>query len=136
MTSESTAIKVAYETLGMSPEEIAEDRGLQVVSVKAALMAASKDYRQACGKEENEEDKLNFTKEDTIDVLEVIRQTAKYAEDPHLRFKAAVYIRDDHKGRLEPAKVLGGDQFNIFQFNESMQKIRQLKEKTLKTINV
>lgn len=134
MTAESISIKIAYEQLGMSPEEISLDRSLQLVSVKASLMATSKQYRLACGQEGTTEDKLNFTDEDTVDVLEVIRHTAKYAEDENLRLKAAIFIRNDRKGRLEPAKMLGGDSFNIFNFNEQIAKIREMKNRSIQKV--
>jgi hypothetical protein len=131
MTGEQESIRVAYETLGMTPMEIAEDRGLEVASVKASLMATSSGYRKACGQEPDEEDALNFTDQDLKDVNEVILQTAKYAEDPNLRFKAAVYIRSDKKGRLEPVKQMANQSFNILVFNEQMAKIREAKQKAI-----
>jgi len=138
MTGEQESIRVAYETLGMTPDEISEDRGLEVASVKASLMATSSKYRKACGQEPEEEDKLNFSDQDLQDVNEIILQTAKYAEDPNLRFKAAVYIRSDRKGRLEPVKQLANQSFNILVFNEQIAKLREAKERLLvnKPINI
>jgi hypothetical protein len=124
MSSEALQLKIAYEELGMSPEEIAEDRGLELASVKAALMQSSSVYRRACGQEDSEEAKLNFSDADLDQVNAVIRNIALYAEDPNLQFKAATYIRDDKKGRKDVVKQMGGSQFNILMFNEQMQKIR------------
>lgn len=131
MSGEAESIKVAYETLQMTPEEIAEDRELEIASVKASLMATSSSYRKACGQEPDEEDALNFSNQDLKDVNEVILQTAKYAEDPNLRLKAAMYVRDDKKGRKEVVKQMGGQQFNILVFNEQMARIREAKQKAL-----
>jgi hypothetical protein len=131
MTGEQESIRVAYETLSMTPDEIAEDRGLEVASVKASLMATSGQYRKDCGQEPVEEDRLNFSDADLADVNDVILQTAKYAEDPNLRFKAATYIRDDKKGRKEVVKQMGNQSFNILVFNEQMAKLREAKQKAI-----
>ena len=131
MSGEALSIKTAYETLGMSPDEIAEDRGLEVAAVKASLMAVSSKYRKDCGAESLEEDRLNFTEADLRDVNEIILSTAKYAEDPHLRFKAATYVRDDKKGRKEIVKAVGSQSFNILVFNEQMAKLREMKNNML-----
>ncbi len=131
MTGEQESIRVAYETLGMTPDEISEDRGLEVASVKASLMATSSKYRKACGQEPEEEDKLNFSDQDLQDVNEIILQTAKYAEDPNLRFKAATYVRDDKKGRKEVVKQMGNQSFNILVFNEQMARLREAKQKAI-----
>lgn len=129
--AEIQSIKVAYEELDMSPEEIATDRELDVVSVKAALMQSSAKYRRACGAENTEDTaKLNFTDNDLEAANDVIRNLALYSEDDHLRFKAATYIRDDKKGRKEVVKLMShGPHFNILMFNEQMAKIREVAEK-------
>jgi hypothetical protein len=132
MSGEQESIRVAYEQLKMTPDEIAEDRSLEVASVKASLMATSGQYRKDCGQEPVEEDRLNFSDADLADVNEIILQTAKYAEDPNLRFKAAVYIRSDKKGRLEPVKQLANQSFNILVFNEQIAKLREAKQQLLK----
>jgi len=132
MQTEVESIVVSYETLGMTVEEIARDRELEVASVKAALMQGSAKYRKECGKEEDEESRLNFSDSDLEAANEVIRNIAVYGEDPYLRFKAATYIRDDKKGRKEVVKAVAGQQFNILMFNEHMQKVRSIAEEAKK----
>jgi len=124
MSSENLQIKVSYEELGMSPEEIAEDRELDINAVKAALMQTSAQYRKACGAEDEDEAALNFSDQDLKQVNEVIKQIAMFGEDDNLRLKAAMYIRDDKKGRKEVVKAVGGQQFNILMFNEAMKQVR------------
>ena len=119
MTSELQQIKSSYEELGMSPEEISVDRELDLVAVKAALMQSSSKYRKACGKEDEVEDNLNFNNEQLQRANDVIYELAMAAEDEHLRFKAATYIRDDKKGRKELVKQVQGMSFNILNFNQS-----------------
>lgn len=138
MSVEQETIKEAYETLNMSPEEISEDRNLDIVSVKASLMATSKKYRKDCGAET--EETLDFTDTDLKDVNEVIINTAKYATladgspDYRTKLAAATYIRDDKKGRKEVVKAIGGNNFNILNFNESLRSLRETKEKVLQSL--
>lgn len=128
MSTEQETIKHCYEVLGLMPQDIAEDRGLEVAAVKATLMSTSAKYRKACGMEESEKDELNFTDEDEKDVIQVIRDTAKFADDPHLRYNAAVYIREDRRGRKDRVKNMGNVTFNLLEFNGSLAKMRQAKD--------
>lgn len=116
----------------MTPEEIAADQEMEVAAVKACLMSCSSLYRRACGSEEPEEDRLNFSDEQLEAVNRVLYELAIGAEDDSIRLKAATYIRDDKKGRKEVVKQIGGATFNILSFNEQMQKIRQLKDNVIK----
>src|ERR1019366_9484816 len=104
MSAELNTIKPAYEQENMTPEEIAEDRGLDLAAVKAGLMQVSANYRKACGKEEVEEDTLNFSRDEQQRVKDALLDIGLGAEDDHLRFKALVYIRDDAKGRKDVVK--------------------------------
>ena len=128
MTAELEQLKLSYESLGMSPEEIAEDRGLEVASVKAGLMQCSSKYRSACGQENPEEEELNFSNEDLRRVNQTIMELALGAEDDNIRLKAALYVRDDKKGRRDTVKAVGGMGFNILQFNTFMQKTREVAD--------
>lgn len=134
MTAELTTLKVAYEEEGMSPEEIASDRGLDVAAVKAGLMQVSAKYRKDCGKEESTKDDLNFSDDHLRRVNEVIYDIALSAEDDHLRLKAATYIRDDKKGRKEVAKSMSGNNFNILMLNEQLAKVREVGDRIKKQL--
>jgi hypothetical protein len=124
MSNELEQMRLSYESLGMSPEDISEDRGLDLTAVKAGLMQCSSKYRKDCGQEGVEEDTLNFSDEDLRRVNNVILEIALSSEDDNQRLKAAMYIRDDKKGRKDVVKQMGGMQFNILQFNETMRKAR------------
>jgi hypothetical protein len=123
--NELQAIVSAYEQEKMSPEDIAQDRDLDIAAVKGALMQGSSLYRKACG-EENESggDTHNFSNDDLSRVNQVILDLALGSEDEHLRFKAATYIRNDKKGRLEPAKVLQGSGINVLMINKLIQQTK------------
>ena len=119
----------------MSPEEIADDRGLDISAVKAGLMQCSSTYRKACGKEEEEEDVLNFTKDEQRRVRDVILDLALGADDEHLRAKMATYVRDDAKGRKDVVKQMAGQNFNILMINEQMKKVRAVTDGIKSSIN-
>lgn len=136
MTTELIAIKTAYEEEGFTPEQIAEDRGMELAAIKAGLMQCSATYRKACGKETENEDNLNFTADEQQRVLDVIRGIALGAYDPHLQFKAAVYIRDDFKGRKDIVKNMNGAGLNILMINKQMSKVRALSDEMTKDIDV
>lgn len=128
MLNEVASIVASFEELGMSPDEISQDRGLDIVAVKAALAQNSKKYKLAispsAGPEEQKDPTLDFSDDDLRVSNDVITRTMKHAEDENLRFKAACYVRDDKKGRKEVIKAIGGTQFNLFQFNENLRAAR------------
>jgi len=128
MTAELQTIRICYEDENMSPQEIADDRGLDLAAVKAGLMQCSSKYRKDCGQEEETEDNLNFTKDEQQRIMDVIRDLALGADDENLRFKAAIYIRDDFKGRKDVVKGMAGQQFNVLMINKQMQKVRAITE--------
>ena len=133
MSAINQQIKVSYELNAMSPEDIAEDQELDLTAVKAVLMQCSSKYRKDCGAENDEEEDLNFTKDELRQVNKVIFETALCAEhqdgtpDYKTRLVAATYIRDDKKGRKDVVRgVRDGNTFNILQLNEQLHKVRQL----------
>jgi|SRR5215471_2649513 hypothetical protein len=121
-------LKTAYEDLGMTPEQIAEDQELDLVAVKSGLMQCSSKYRKDCGQEDVEEDRLNFSNEQLEDANKVIHDIMMSSEDDGIRLKAAMYLRDDKKGRREVVRAMAGQQFNILMFNEAMQTVRAKAE--------
>ena len=129
MQAELESIRTGYETLGLSPEQIAEDRNLTVEAVKAALLNCSSKYRRAANAEPLAESRLNFDDDQHAMVIEEIVRLALYAEDEGVRTKNCHYIRDDKKGRRELRTVLGGNTFNILAFNQTMQRAREGAER-------
>ena len=125
-TAEHRAIVTAYENEGMLPDEIASDRGLDPAAVKGCLMQYSTSYRKACGQEPENEDKLNFTNEELERVNEVLVGLALSAESEKVRLTAAMYIRDDKKGRKDVVKGVSAQQNNIFLINQQMAKVREI----------
>jgi len=123
MLAVQVQIKTAFEELGMTVEDIAEDQELEVTAVKACLMQCSSKYRGLC-RTEDKEAALNFTDEQLADANRTIHDLMMGAEDEGVRLKAAMYLRDDKRGRKEVVKGVGGMQFNILQFNETLKRVR------------
>ena len=113
MSAALTQIKVAYEEHNMAPDAIASEFDLDVVAVKSGLMQVSSKYRKDCGKEDEDDDTLNFSNDQLKEVNQTLFDLAMGAEDEHLRFKAAAYIRDDKKGRLDALKNMNGLNINF-----------------------
>lgn len=127
MSGELATIVTAYNE-GLSPEQIAEDRNLDIGAVKAALMNGSAAYRKACGQESADEDELNFSRDEQIRVKRMMLDLALSADDEHLRAKMCVNIRDDAKGRKDVVKSMTGQNFNILMINEKMQQVRAMAD--------
>lgn len=134
MNAAMEQLKASYEQ-GATPEQISEELGFDIVAVKAGLMQCSAKYRKACGLEAEEVDGLNFDNEQLREANAVIYQLALSAEDEHLRFKAASYIRDDKKGRKEVVKNMQSTTVNLLQFNEMVKGAREKMKSVLASVN-
>lgn len=106
----------------MSPEQIAQDRELDIAAVKAALSQSSAAFRTVCRRDITDED-LNFTNEESLLVKNQLLQLALTSEHDHIRLSASKYIRDDKKGRLDAAAKM--PTFNILMINETLRKARE-----------
>jgi hypothetical protein len=133
-------LRTAYETCGMTIEQIAQDNpDLTVESIKAALLSNSAKYRKDAGFELStkgaEASELNFDDEQLKRANEAIIECMAEAclpdgtPDYRTRLKAATYVRDDKKGRKEVAALLrNNNQFNVFQFNDIMKQVRNVAD--------
>jgi len=118
----------------MTPEEIAEDQNLDITAIKAALIQGSSKYRKACRMEDDSNEGLDFSSDQLRVVNRELFDLAMSCEDPNLRGKLLMYIRDDKKGRREVRQVLSNNNtFNILQFNQSL---RQAKEQMKGLIDI
>lgn len=126
MTAANEQIVTAFEVENMQPEEIAETFEYDVTAVKAILLQSSTIYRKAS----KQDITLAFNEQQAEEMKDIILSIARYAEEDHVRLKAAIHVRDDALGRLEMPK---GNTFNfqILQFNEQMKKVKAAKERTL-----
>ena len=140
ISSSTIQIKTAYEDNGMSPEAIAEDLGFDIVAVKSCLMGNSSKYRKDCGQEAEDENELNFNDRELAEVNQVIMDTARGATLPSgdvdwgTRLKAAMYVRDDKKGRKEVVKAVQNTQNNVMFINDMLQSARSGAQKLREAI--
>jgi hypothetical protein len=139
-TVESQTIKKCYEELNMTPDMIADDRQLDIVAVKGCLMNCSASYRKACKVEPENNPRLNFNDDQLERANQVIEETMLGAEtadgfvDWKTRLQAAIYIRDDKKGRKEAGKMLGNTQNNVLQINNILQQARATAQQAIESI--
>jgi hypothetical protein len=139
MLASHKQIVESYEQMGMLPEEIAVDQELEIVAVKAVLMQESSLYRKDCKKDIS--DKLNFNESEDEEMKNIILDCARSATlpdgsvDHRTRLKAATYVRDDRRGRLEPARMIQkGPTLNLLTINESIQQARVSAERVKKQL--
>ena len=135
-------IKTLYENEKLSVEQIAEEEGFSSVAVKAKLMQISSAYRKDCKCEVEENDELNFSNSELIEVNQIIMDTARAAETPEgtidwkTRLQAAIYIRDDKKGRKEAKAIMQNNSFNILNLNEKLSEISERTKKMKEAVGV
>jgi len=129
MTAGSQQIITAYEELGMSAEQIADDQDLDIAAVKAVLMQFSRDFRVAAGQSPKE---IGFNDEQEQAVIDVISNIARgYTEaDERTQLRAAMFLRNDRRGRLDIGKQLTGLNINVISFNEQMRKAIEAKNRS------
>lgn len=122
MSNEMEQIRILFEQEGMTVDQIATERTLTVDAVKTALMSCSSTYKKLCKNEPEDESVYNFSKEQHIRALNQIADLSTSAENESVRLRAAIFIRDDAKGRLDVVKQVGGFQFNILQVDTRLRK--------------
>jgi hypothetical protein len=125
MSGELQAIKTSFEQEGLTPEQIAIDRDLDPAAVKAALCQCSSLYRREAGQEGVEDTTLNFSDDELRRVNEKLVSLALCAEDENVQLRAAMYVRDDKKGRKEVIKAIANNTFNVLNFNEIQRSARE-----------
>ena len=115
-----------YETLGMSPEQIADSLELDLTAVKAGLLQFSSRYRE----EAKENKDLDFSDSELAIANKTLIDLMQYSEDDNLRARVARYVRDDKKGRHDVAvvnaKQLGaGLNINVTLLQQHLTKVEQ-----------
>ena len=99
MTNAIRQIVEQYDTLGMSPAEIAEVEKLNETAVKTVLYANSAKYREAIGEKVDTKAALDYTVADEELANNVIRRVAQYSDNDATALKAAQYIKNERRGR-------------------------------------
>lgn len=118
MSAQIEQIKALFEVSGLSPAQIAECEGLQVMAVKALLLQNSAKYRE----DSKEKVELDFTESDNELAKRVMRRVAEYSDEDGVALKAALAIRDDFKGRKDVKKGMGRLKLQVNILNEHVAK--------------
>lgn len=126
MTAENTNIVTAYETLGLKPAEIATEFNMDELAVKATLMQFSGKFRADL--RAGEDKSLDFGDTDLEEANQTIVRLMRHSEDENLQFRAAKFIRNDKKGRLDIVKGIGNLNVNISLFNQHLKAAQRAKE--------
>lgn len=125
MTSEGQQIKDSYEVHSMSPEEIASDRELNVVAVKAMLMQVSSKYRKDCSHEDESVALLNYTEEECQRALTRILEIGLSSDNEMVALRACESVVAEKRGRKDVVRNMANQTFNIFDFNRGLQGARE-----------
>lgn len=128
LTGANTQIIEAYETLGMTPEEIASDLDFDIVAVKATLMQFSSQYRSALKTAPD----LDFSVDEQLAAKQTMVELMRNTEDEYLKARLAMKIRDDGKGRLDVGSM-NGLKINVVAFNMHLTQARAMKERAKAT---
>lgn len=134
MTACLEQIKTCYEQEKMTPDEISQELGMDIVAVKAALAQSSVMFRKAARKEGEDQTELNYSEDQAQRMLDKVYQLGMTSEDEHLQFKAAVFVINEFKGRNNTVKNLAGNTFNVLQINQALQGAREGTSKLIRDV--
>ena len=87
------------------------------------------------------EDGLNFSNDELKEANKVIYETMLSAQDSEgnpdykTRLNAAMYLRDDKKGRKEAKQLLQNNTFNMLNFNAAIENARKGADVVKRAIN-
>lgn len=128
-TAANNQIITLFEECGLTPELISEGlKEYDISTVKAVLYNNSAKYRESI-KDGNAKE-LDFSDTDLSIANRIIKQVAEDASTPdgdidyRARLKAAIYLREDKKGRRDARTGLRGLNLNpmvLQQFNLHLQ---------------
>ncbi len=137
MTASNTEIVVAYDELGLSPDEIAIELNYELAAVKAILLANSKKYKKSvaasAARVSDSPHTDDISEEEFDQINAAYKNIALYSDNDTVREKALSKLRDEYRGRLpsqvnEQAKALQAVNVNILELNETMKQAKQLKQ--------
>jgi len=132
MTAANQQIVTAFEELNLTPEQISEAFGFNILAVKSVLSQFSSKFKSAVKSSKNS----GFTDDEAEEMYSIILNLARYSDDENLQYKAACRIIDDKKGRLDIVNNQPGLQINVVTFNEQMQKALNAERRTLEIKDV
>lgn len=118
-----------FEVNGMTPEQIAQDAGLEVSAVKAFLMQYSALYRQL---QQGGDKSLELTNDEFDEVKQTLFEIMRYQKEdrPNTSAKIAMFLYKDKKGYLNPQAPLPSINLNVMDFNGRMKQCLAAEERT------
>lgn len=128
MTSLARQIVSCYDINEMSPVEIAQEFELEEAAVIATLTQFSAKYRKDTKVDGEPKKDLDFNDEQLSAVNQVLFDLAVGSDDPNLQFRAARFIRQDKKGRLDK-QAFKGLNINVLVLNDALQKANAALER-------
>ena len=138
----TSSILEAFETLGLSIEEIAKTQELEEVVVKSVLLQYSEKYRSLVKNNESIKEEDLVTKEETRGYLNAYKMLSN-SDDDYLRERVLRNLINvglkvtDGLGESNPRKLLQelNSTGNILALNDILQKARVAKEKAMEGLN-
>jgi hypothetical protein len=118
MSNSAIQIIEQYETLGMTVAQISEVEKMPEIVIKTVLEAHSAKYRADVKANLS----ADFNETDEQLALETIRRVARNSDDDSVALKAAMFMRNDKKGRLDVKKGIVGLKLNVSVINDHIQK--------------
>jgi len=119
-----------FEEGKLTPEQIAEDTGLDLVSIKAALIKSSTIYREMIKHEDKDDNEISdlISDDELKEMVDGLKNLARFSEVDGVRLKAICRVIDEKKGRLNPIKEIKNASFNLILFNQQLLEMRRKKQ--------
>lgn len=133
MTASCQQIVTCYDELGMSIDEIVAAGHGDALAIKAVLMQFSPKYKLDIGDPVKKAD-LSFSDEEALAAKQTIAYAAQFAEDEHLKFRAAQFVLQDKKGRLDVAKGIKNLNISLNTFMVHLEKANAITQKRARPV--
>jgi hypothetical protein len=120
-------IITSYEVCKLSPEEIAEQEGLELESVKAVLLQSStlyKEHLQNC----KGQDKEDISDNEYEVLLDAYKSLALNTEQENVKEKALRFLINEKKGRNSASDLVKNVKVSVLHFNQQLKQARKHKE--------
>jgi hypothetical protein len=128
LTGINQNIITAFEDLHMSPEQIAQEFDADIIAIKACLSQFCPAFRKAA----KADPLLDFSDDELQEANRAISHLL-HSDDDNIRFRAAKYLRNDKKGRLDGVNGIKTMNLNVLMFNERLQQARSAKDRSKQT---
>lgn len=145
MTNSAIQLVSLFENSPELPlEQIAESEGIELGALKAILYANSGVYRAKLkeGESDTKPNPLDLTEHDEEIANAVFRRVAQFSDDDSVALKAAMFIKNERRGRHDVKAGLRNLNFNVAVLQEHWAKAAEAikcnasSTKQLKTVDV